>query len=252
MNAPGPDIVFSLKGVTKRFDREYALRDITVDIPKSSFTGVIGPGAAGKTVMVKILAGLIKPDEGDVYVEGLNTVGLGELDLQKIRSRIGMLFQGNALFDYLTVGENIAFPLRRLFDLSEEEISSRVAERLDRVALAGMEERYPASLSGGQKKRVGIARGTIARQPIIIYDDPTAGLDPVTASKIFLLLREEQQSTGSTVVAISSDVDSLIKYIDSLVIMNRGRIMFHGLVQEAFEAREPFARAFVRGEWRSA
>jgi len=251
MNQAGRDIVISLRDVSKNFDRVYALRGVDIDISRSCFTGVIGPGASGKTVMAKIIAGLVKPDRGDVYVGGVSTVPLGELDLQKIRSTIGMLFQNNALFDYLTVGENVAFPLRRLFNLSEEEISVRVAERLERVGLGGMEERTPASLSGGQKKRVGIARSTVARQHILIYDDPTAGLDPVTASKIFLLLREEQQKTGVTVLSISSDVDSLLKYVDHLVIMNRGRVMFCGPPEAAFEASEPWARSFVRGEWRS-
>jgi phospholipid/cholesterol/gamma-HCH transport system ATP-binding protein len=244
------DIVISLRGIAKRFDRVHALRGVDLDLFRSTFTGVIGPGAAGKTVLVKIMAGLVKPDRGDVFVEGVNTVRLGELELQKIRSTIGMLFQNNALFDYLTVGENVAFPLRRMFNMSEEEMRARVSERLARVGLGGMEDRFPASLSGGQKKRVGIARGTVARQPIIIYDDPTAGLDPVTASKIFLLLREEQRKTAATVVAVSSDVDSLIKYVDNLLIMNRGEIRFAGTPEEAFHAPDGWARAFVRGEWR--
>ncbi len=246
------ETIISLRGVSKSFDRIYALEGIDIDIPAGRFTGIIGPGAAGKTVMVKIIAGLLKPDRGEVVIEGVSTPGLGEIDLQKVRSKIGMLFQNNALFDYLTVGENVAFPLRRLFRLGEDEITARVAERLGRVGLGGMEDRFPASLSGGQRKRVGVARSTAAHQPIIIYDDPTAGLDPVTASKIFLLLREEQIKMRATVLAISSDVDSLIKFVDGLVIMNHGRVMFYGTPQEAFEAREPWARAFVRGEWRAA
>jgi phospholipid/cholesterol/gamma-HCH transport system ATP-binding protein len=244
--------VISLRGVSKSFEGIYALQDIDLDIPAGRFTGIIGPGAAGKTVLVKIIAGLLKPDRGQVLVEGIHTPELGEIQLQKVRSKIGMLFQNNALFDYLTVGENVAFPLRRLFNLGEDEIAARVAERLERVGLGGMEDRFPASLSGGQRKRVGVARSTVAHQPYIFYDDPTAGLDPVTASKIFLLLREEQLKMRTTVLAISSDVDSLIKFVDGLIIMNHGRVMFCGTVQEAFEAKEPWARAFVRGEWRAA
>jgi phospholipid/cholesterol/gamma-HCH transport system ATP-binding protein len=244
--------VISLRGVSKSFEGIYALQDIDLDIPAGRFTGIIGPGAAGKTVLVKIIAGLLKPDRGQVLVEGIHTPELGEIQLQKVRSKIGMLFQNNALFDYLTVGENVAFPLRRLFNLGEDEIAARVAERLERVGLGGMEDRFPASLSGGQRKRVGVARSTVAHQPYIFYDDPTAGLDPVTASKIFLLLREEQLKMRTTVLAISSDVDSLIKFVDGLIIMNHGRVMFSGTVQEAFEAREPWARAFVRSEWRAA
>jgi phospholipid/cholesterol/gamma-HCH transport system ATP-binding protein len=250
MAGGGQDTVIALRGIAKRFDRVHALRGVDLDLDRSAFTGIIGPGAAGKTVLVKIMAGLVKPDRGDVFVEGVNTVPMGELELQKVRSTIGMLFQNNALFDYLTVGENVAFPLRRMFSMSEDEMRTRVAERLERVGLGGMEDRFPASLSGGQKKRVGIARSTVARQPIIMYDDPTAGLDPVTASKIFLLLREEQQKTAATVIAVSSDVDSLIKYVDNLLIMNRGEVRFAGPVEDAFHAPDSWARAFVRGEWR--
>jgi len=245
------EALITLRGVRKRFDRDWALRDVSLDVPAGRFTGVIGPGASGKTVMVKVVAGLVRPDAGEVAVEGVDTVRAREIELQKVRSRIGMLFQNNALFDYLSVGENVAFPLRRLFRLEEEEIAARVAERLERVGLGGMEERAPVSLSGGQKKRVGIARSTVARQPIIVYDDPTAGLDPVTASKIFLMLREEQQRSGSTAIAISSDVDSLLKYIDNLVIMHEGEVRYAGDPRGAWEARDPFARAFVAGEWRA-
>lgn len=193
-------ILISLREVSKNFGEFPALEDVSVDIYSHRFTGIVGPGASGKTVFLKIIAGLIRPDRGKVFVESADITSVGEVELQKVRSRIGMLFQNNALFDYMTVGENVAFPLRRLFDLPEGEIESRVRERLERVGLAGMEDRLPASLSGGQKKRVGIARSTIAGQPIIIYDDPTAGLDPVTASRIFLLLRQEQEANKTTVL----------------------------------------------------
>jgi len=120
------------------------------------------------------------------------------------------------------------------------------------VGLAGMEDRFPASLSGGQKKRVGIARCTVACQPYLIYDDPTAGLDPVTASKIFLLIREEQEKMGTTVIVISSDVDSLLKYIQNLIVLDRGVVMFEGAVEEAFKSSHPWVRAFLKGEWKKS
>jgi len=242
----------SLREVSKSFGPKYALKNVSVNFKKGRCTGIVGPGASGKTILVKIIAGLIKPDSGKVEIEGTDISRLNELHLQKVRSKIGMLFQNNALFDYLTVGENIAFPLRRLFQLSEEEISRRVAERLERVGLAGMEDRFPASLSGGQKKRVGIARCTVACQPYLIYDDPTAGLDPVTASKIFLLIREEQEKMGTTVIVISSDVDSLLKYIQNLIVLDRGVVMFEGAVEEAFKSSHPWVRAFLKGEWKKS
>jgi phospholipid/cholesterol/gamma-HCH transport system ATP-binding protein len=241
-----------MENVAKRFGATWAVRDITFAVPVGCFHGLVGPGASGKSVLVRITAGLQQPDEGRVSVLGSDIRGLGQVELQRVRSQIGMLFQGNALFDYMTVGENVAFPLRRLTDMSDAEIRDRVAERLERVGLAGFENRDPSSLSGGQKKRVGIARATISHQPLIIYDDPTAGLDPVTASKIFEILREEQASTGATVLAISSDVDSLIKYADRIAIMDRGYMYYHGPLADAYSAPDPFVGAFLRGEWREA
>ncbi len=244
--------VISMHDVAKRFGARMALESIFFEVPEGCFHGLVGPGAAGKSVLVRIAAGLIIPDRGTVNVLGTDIGGLGQVEMQRVRSSIGMLFQGNALFDYMTVGENVAFPLRRLTDMKEGEILERVEERLERVGLGGFANRNPASLSGGQKKRVGIARATIAHQPLIIYDDPTAGLDPVTASKIFEILREEQEATNATVLAISSDVDSLVKYVDRIAIMDHGFMHYHGPLRDAYEAPDPFVGAFLRGEWREA
>ncbi|MBW2262011.1 MAG: ATP-binding cassette domain-containing protein [Deltaproteobacteria bacterium] len=244
--------VISMQGVAKRFGARLALDSVTFEVPEGCFHGLVGPGAAGKSVLVRIAAGLIVPERGSVSVLGVDIGGLGQVELQRVRSKIGMLFQGNALFDYMTVGENVAFPLRRLTNMNEDEIRENVEERLARVGLGGFSERDPASLSGGQKKRVGIARATIVRQPLIIYDDPTAGLDPVTASRIFEILREEQETTGATVLAISSDVDSLVKYADRIAIMDRGVMHYHGPLRDAYDAADPFVGGFLRGEWRSA
>src|SRR5690349_18283576 len=139
------------------------LKGVTLAVPPSCLYGLIGPGASGKSLLLKMIVGLMRPDAGSIVVDGIDVTAASELDLQKMRLKFGMLFQNNALFDHMTVGENIAFPLRRLTDLPDEEIEERVAERLRVVSLAGFEERTPAGLSGGQKKRVGVARATIAR-----------------------------------------------------------------------------------------
>jgi phospholipid/cholesterol/gamma-HCH transport system ATP-binding protein len=248
----GMEAVVEIAGASKRFGASLALEDVDLVVPVGCFHGIVGPGASGKSVLMRIASGLVVPDAGSVRVLGTDIVGLGQVELQRVRSQIGMLFQGNALFDYMTVGENVAFPLRRLTSLPEDEIRAKVAERLERVGLGGLEDRNPASLSGGQKKRVGIARATVARQPLIIYDDPTAGLDPVTASKIFEILREEQEQAGTTVIAISSDVDSLVKYVDRIAILERGRMRYFGPLEGAYAAPDPFAGAFLKGEWRAA
>src|SRR5450432_482110 len=169
------------------------------------------------------------------------------MQLHEYRKGIGMLFQNNALFDFMSVSENIAFPLRRLFDLPEAEIAARVAERLGRVDLAGFEARVPASLSGGQKKRVGVARATVTRAPIVLYDEPAAGLDPVTSQKIFDLLRAEQLAAKATVIMVSSDLDRMLTVTDRVGMMYRGELIFDGTTDEARASIEPRVRQFVHG-----
>jgi phospholipid/cholesterol/gamma-HCH transport system ATP-binding protein len=172
---------------------------------------------------------------------------MNELELSALRLRFGMLFQNNALFDYLTVTENIAFPLRRLGSLGEDAIQERVAERLARVALSGFGDRLPGGLSGGQKKRVGVARATVTAAPIVLYDEPTAGLDPVTSQKIFELLRAEQRAAKSTVLMVSSDLDRLLTVTDRVGMMVRGELIFDGTTEEARTTEEPRVKQFVHG-----
>ncbi|HWL84288.1 MAG TPA: ATP-binding cassette domain-containing protein [Polyangiaceae bacterium] len=223
------------------------LTDVSVRIPKGCLYGLIGPGAAGKSVLLKLIVGLLRPDGGNIMVEGEDITQMSELSLQAVRLKFGMLFQNNALFDHLTVADNIAFPLRRLFSLSEDEITARVAERLSRVALPGFEERMPAGLSGGQKKRVGVARATVSHAAIVLYDEPAAGLDPVTSQKIFDLLRSEQRASGATVVMVSSDLDRLLTVTDRVGMLYRGRLIFDGTTEEARTTTEPRVRQFVHG-----
>jgi phospholipid/cholesterol/gamma-HCH transport system ATP-binding protein len=209
--------------------------------------GLIGPGASGKSVLLKLMVGLLRPEAGTIGLGDDVVTALSELALAKLRARVGMLFQNNALFDSLTVGDNIAFPLRRLFALPDEEIQARVAERLVRVALPGFEERMPGGLSGGQKKRVGVARATISRAPVILYDEPAAGLDPVTSQKIFELLRAEQRENATTVVMVSSDLDRLLTVTDRVGMMYRGELLFDGTTDEAKRSTDPRVRQFVHG-----
>jgi len=245
--------VIRVSGVEKRFARrhlpgdEAVLQDVTFHVPDGQVVGIVGPGASGKSVLLKIIAGLVRPDAGQVTVGDTPITSLGEIALAQFRTRFGMLFQQNALFDFLNVGDNVAFPLRRTTSLSADEIAERVAERLGRVGLAGFETRDPSGLSGGQKKRVGIARATITDAPLRLYDEPAAGLDPVTSQKIFDLLRAEQQVAGATAIMISSDVDRLLSAIDRLVMLVRGRVVFEGTVDEAMSTPDPMVRQFLEG-----
>ncbi|WP_437311787.1 ABC transporter ATP-binding protein [Sorangium sp. So ce388] len=239
--------MIQIEQLTKSFGGMPVLRGVDLDVPAGCLYGLIGPGASGKSVLLKMITGLLRPDRGRVVVDGKDVHALSEIELQTFRLRFGMLFQNNALFDYMTVGENIAFPLRRLYDLSEEEIEERVAERLRVVSLAGFEDRTPAGLSGGQKKRVGVARATIARGEIVLYDEPAAGLDPVTSQRIFDLLRAEQRAMKATVVMVSSDLDRLLTVTDRVGMLYRGRLIFDGTTEEAKASDDPRVRQFVHG-----
>jgi phospholipid/cholesterol/gamma-HCH transport system ATP-binding protein len=244
--------VIRLEGVTKTVHRpgggsRTLLHDVTLSVPEGCLYGLIGPGASGKSLLLRMIAGLMKPERGSVHVGDDEVTGASELKLQAIRKRIGMLFQNNALFDHLTVFDNVAFPLRRLYAPPESEVSERVAERLARVSLPGFETRMPSSLSGGQKKRVGVARATVTRAPIVLYDEPAAGLDPVTSQKIFDLLRSEQRESGATAVMVSSDLDRLLTVTDRVGMMYRGELIFDGSTEQARASNEPHVRQFIHG-----
>jgi phospholipid/cholesterol/gamma-HCH transport system ATP-binding protein len=238
--------VIRLERVEKSFDRP-VLRGVELNVPEGCLYGLIGPGASGKSVLLKIIAGLLRPERGRVIVAERDVLAMTDLELQEFRKKFGMLFQNNALFDFMTVGENISFPLRRLFDLSEQEMAERVAERLRCVSLSGFETRLPSGLSGGQKKRVGVARATVSQAPIVLYDEPAAGLDPVTSQKIFNLLRDEQRASGATVIMVSSDLDRLLTVTDRVGMMYRGRLIFDGTTDEARASRDPYVHQFVHG-----
>jgi phospholipid/cholesterol/gamma-HCH transport system ATP-binding protein len=239
--------VIHIEGLTKSFGGMPVLRGVHLDVPKGCLYGLIGPGAAGKSVLLKMLTGLLRPDAGRVIIDGKDVHQLTELELQTFRLKFGMLFQNNALFDYLTVGENIAFPLRRLFSLPEEEVQARITERLKVVSLPGFEDRLPAGLSGGQKKRVGVARATVSKAEIVLYDEPAAGLDPVTSQRIFELLRAEQRAADATVIMVSSDLDRLLTVTDRVGMLHKGRLIFDGTTAEAQASSDPYVRQFVHG-----
>ncbi|MCG8422273.1 MAG: ATP-binding cassette domain-containing protein [Proteobacteria bacterium] len=234
--------------VHKRFGHIPLLQGIDLHVPRGTALGIIGPAASGKSVILKLLCGLIPIDRGDIQIDGDSIVGLSEEQLMPLRRRIGMLFQNFALFDFMTVAENVSFPLVQRGGMSGQEIADRVGDRLRKVGLAGSEDKMPSQLSGGMKRRVGIARATIARPDIAIYDEPSAGLDPVTAAKIYDLLRADQRETGSTVIAVSSDVVALSAFADRIAMLFEGRIHYEGPAGEIRDADDPVVRQFVRGE----
>jgi phospholipid/cholesterol/gamma-HCH transport system ATP-binding protein len=234
-----------LSNMSVAFERP-VLRHVNLEIPRGCLYGLVGPGASGKSVLLKCLAGLVRPRSGEVWVLGQNVMTLDELGLSALRQRMGMLFQNNALFDFMTVAENIGFPLRQR-GAPDVEIRARTGERLARVGLSGFEERLPARLSGGQKKRVGVARATVAAAEVVLYDEPAAGLDPVTSQRIFDLLRAEQRAAGTTVVMVSSDLDRLLPVTDRIGVLLEGKLAFDGTVAEAKASDDAAVRQFVTG-----
>lgn len=239
--------MIEIRGLHKSFGDNRVLRGVDFTVPQGCLYGLIGPGASGKSVLLKIIAGLVNPDAGTVTVDGTNIHALTDLELQKFRTRFGMAFQNYALFDFMTVGENIAFPLRRLFDLEEDEIQRRISERLRHCSLPGFEDRLVAGLSGGQKKRVAVARATVTQSELVLYDEPAAGLDPVTSQRIFELLRDEQRESGATVIMVSSDLDRMLSVTDRVGMLLAGRLIFDGTTAEAKGSDEPRVRQFVHG-----
>ena len=238
----------TLSGVYKRYEHHMVLDGVSLELAVGGKLGLIGPAASGKSVIAKLVCGLEEPDRGEIHVLGQNVVGKREVQLGPLRRRIGMLFQNYALFDFLTVERNVAFPLEQRGGFDHAVIATRVADRLRAVGLAGSERKLTAELSGGMKKRVGIARATVADAELVIYDEPTAGLDPVTTQKIYDLLAADQARTKATVLAISSDVTALMQFVDEIAFLYHGKIIYRGPAATIADADDPLVRQFVRGE----
>jgi phospholipid/cholesterol/gamma-HCH transport system ATP-binding protein len=233
--------------VRKLYFGETVLDDVSLQVGRGQHLGLLGPGGAGKSLLVKIIVGLVKPDAGRVWVGGVEVTALKERELQEFQFTVGMLFQNYALFDFMNVEDNIAFPLRQIGKLPEDEVKARVQAQLKAVSLPTIGHQYPRELSGGMKKRVSFARAVITDPPILFYDDPTAGLDPVISAKIFLLLAARQAAGGTTAVTISHDVGGLRGICDRFALLDRGRLVFDD-TREAFERSDiPLVRHFREG-----
>ncbi|TVQ95194.1 MAG: ATP-binding cassette domain-containing protein [Deltaproteobacteria bacterium] len=235
------------ENVTKFYGETPVLDDVTLNIERGNQVGLLGPGGAGKSLLVKIACGLVSPDLGTVTVNERDLGSLGPVELAEHRFQIGMLFQNYALFDYMTVGENIAFPLRQEGKLDELEIRNRVEDLLHKVDLPGIERNFPNELSGGMKKRVTFARAVVRNPDLLFYDDPTAGLDPVTSSKIFNLLEKVREDKNKTSIVITHDVLGVRDICDRFIVMDRGRILFRGDRQAIEDCDIKLVRQFWEG-----
>lgn len=238
--------MIELHDVGVRFGTRAVLEGVNLTVPRGARVGIIGPAASGKSVLVKLIAGLVAPTSGRLVIDGADVTGMSEERLAPVRARIGMLFQNYALYDFLTVEGNVGFPLVRRGEAADV-VAQRVRDRLRAVGLAGSEAKMPSQLSGGMKKRVGIARATIAAPELVLYDEPTAGLDPVTTSKMYDLLRADHERSGATAIAVSSDVAALVTFVDTVVFVYQGRAHYQGPAATVADAPDPVVRQFVRG-----
>jgi phospholipid/cholesterol/gamma-HCH transport system ATP-binding protein len=237
-------IVF--KNLHKSFGAKQVLKGVDLSIRKGETVVILGGSGSGKSVLIRHTIGLHRPDAGEVWVDGVEISGFDEDDLMPVRTKVGMLFQGGALFDSMDVFENIAFGLREHTEMSEEQIAARVAEVLDLVELGDVEELAPSDLSGGMRKRVALARAIALSPEGILYDEPTTGLDPILADAINRLIINLQRALNATSVVVTHDIQSAFTVGDRIAFLLEGRLEFVGSVDEARTAKDPRLREFLR------
>ena len=237
--------MISVQDLWKSFGDNHVLTGIDLDIEEGSTCVILGGSGSGKTVLMKHMIGLLKPDKGKVIVDGEDIVPLDEQELERVRRKFGMVFQGAALFDSMTVYENVAFALREHSNLSEEQIRAKVREKLGIVGLRDVEEKYPADLSGGMRKRVGLARAIALEPKIVLYDEPTTGLDPITTDYVDEMIVTAKKELGVTSVVISHDIASSFKVADQVAFLYEGKIVAHGPPAELRNSQHPGLKHFL-------
>lgn len=239
--------MIAVRGLTKSIGPQEILRGVDLDVAKGETLVIIGRSGGGKSVMLKHLVGLMQPDAGEIWIDGENIIGLSERKLAAIRLKVGILFQGGALFDSMTVEENIAFPLREAGERDPKIIRERVDEMLEVIELEGQHDKMPVNLSGGMKKRVGLARSIIRRPSCVLYDEPTAGLDPVVSDSINRLIRRLQERFHVTSIVVTHDMKSAFHIADHIAYLHQGRIYFYGTSDELQRATDPLLQDFLLG-----
>ncbi|HEX2165073.1 MAG TPA: ABC transporter ATP-binding protein [Thermoanaerobaculia bacterium] len=239
--------LFEVRGLVKRYGRKKVLDGIDFDLRRGECLVVLGRSGSGKSVTLRQLNGLEAPDEGSVLFEGIDLGELSERELFPLRRRIAMLFQSGALFDSMDVRENVAFPLREHTEMTDEEIDRRVAEVLALVDLPGIEKKLPSDLSGGMRKRVALARSLALDPEVVLFDEPTTGLDPVTSATIGRLIRDVQRRLGVTAVVVTHDLPLAHRVGDRLAFLDDGRFRFLGTWAEAEASDDPVLAGFLAG-----
>jgi len=239
--------MIEVRDVTKSFGTQQVLRGVSLDIHRGEAVVIIGRSGGGKSILLKHLIGLLQPDSGTIRVDGEDITTMNERSLLRVRRKYGMLFQMAALFDSLTVEENVGFVLRRQGVESDAEIRRRVAEALEMVEVPGIGHKMPSELSGGMRKRVGLARAIVYRPEIVLYDEPTTGLDPIAADNIDRLIRRVWETLHVTSIAVTHDMKSARTISNRILMLHEGRIYSEGPSAEILESTDPVIHRFVNG-----
>jgi phospholipid/cholesterol/gamma-HCH transport system ATP-binding protein len=231
----------------KSFKGVKILDGINLRLPAGMITVIIGPSGTGKSVLLKQVLGLIKPDAGQILIGGTDIITMNVFDLNEVRKNFGVCFQDAALFDSMTVGQNIGFPFKIHTQLPKEEIGERVADLLKEVGLSGIENKMPSQISGGMRKRVGLARAIALNPKVLLFDEPTTGLDPVMSNAINVLIRDVQRKTKATSLVISHDIQGALYLADYMAMLYQGKIVFDGEPSNFMETHDPLVRQFMEG-----
>ena len=242
----GPNAI-EVRGLRRRFRHQQVLDGVDLDCPRDAITTIVGPSGCGKTVLLKHLNLLLRPDSGRIVIDGTDVSAMRGRGLDSLREKFGVLFQANALFDSMTVFENVAFPLVEKTRLSEAEIAKAVLETLEAVGLQGMEQKYPSEVSGGMQKRAALARALIRRPKILMLDEPTTGLDPARTGAIHDLVRRTQQKFGVSAVLVSHDVPKVFEISDRVAFMHKGKISLYGSPEQVISADNEVFKRFLAG-----
>lgn len=240
------DPFIRVRALEQKFGTQHVLRGVDLDIHRGETLVILGGSGGGKSVLLKHLPGLLRPWKGRVEIDGEDISVLDERTLAPFRRKVGIMFQGGALFDSMTVGENVAFPLREAG--ATEDLSRRVSEALEIVRLPGQEKKMPSELSGGMRKRVALARAVVGRPDCVLYDEPHAGLDPITADSIDHLIKDLQTDHRMTNVVVTHEMRSVFHIADRIVFLQEGRIHWSGGPEELRATRDPVLRPFVDGD----
>ncbi|MBI5827805.1 MAG: ABC transporter ATP-binding protein [Deltaproteobacteria bacterium] len=239
--------MIKITDLKKSFNSKKVLDGVNLEIEQGKITVIIGRSGEGKSVLIKHIIGLLRPDEGRIFLDDLELTSMKERDFNEVRKRFGMLFQGAALFDSMTVAENVGFPLKEHTDLNDEDIMKAVVEKLKRVGLVDVENMMPADLSGGMKKRVGLARAIVMDPEIVLFDEPTTGLDPIMSDSIAELVLDTQRALKTTYVLITHDIPFTYKIADKIAMLHEGRIIEEGTVEDMKNNQNPILRQFLEG-----